>query len=288
MPATRTELGDAIRAWRDRLVPVDAGLPAGGDRRVPGLRREELALLAGISVDYLVRLEQGRVLHPSSQVLSSLSRALRLTTGERELLYRTAGVAAPLSGAVPRSVPAGIRRMISRLTDTPVAVYTAAWDPVEWNGLWVAVLGDPSTRDGRERNLIWQYFTRAARPVDSGRSIVQHAPDYVEEFEREMVADLRVAVDRYPDDRATIELVDALRETSARFAELWARYEPADRTSTKKTVVHPEFGALEFDCDVLTVEGSDLRIIVYTAEPGSATAETLGVLRRSDAAVTPR
>ena len=107
------------------MTPERAGLPGGGDRRVAGLRREELALLAGISVDYLVRLEQGRAVNPSGQVLAALSRSLQLEPSDRELMYRLAGAVPPPSGTVPREVPRGVQRMIDRMADSPVAVVTA-------------------------------------------------------------------------------------------------------------------------------------------------------------------
>ena len=152
--ASGSELGSALRAWRRRVTPVEIGLPAGGDRRTPGLRREELALLAGVSVDYLVRLEQGRARNPSAQVLAAFARALRLPPGERELLYRLAGSVPPPSGEEPRAVPRGVQLMLDRMSDSPLAVFTAAWDTVQWNRLWAELLGDPAALDARARNLI--------------------------------------------------------------------------------------------------------------------------------------
>jgi transcriptional regulator with XRE-family HTH domain len=274
--ATRTDLGSALRAWRERISPADAGLPSGGDRRVAGLRREEVALLVGISVDYLVRLEQGRAANPSAQVLGALARALRLSGGDRELLYRLAGVIAPPSGSVPREVPRGVQLMIDRMSDTPLAVFTAAWDPVQWNPLWGELLGDPARVDARTRNLIWRYFTAGASAHESR---VDRDAAHADAFEREIVADLRRAADRYPDDRAVAELVGALREANPRFAELWTRYETVPSAPSRKTVVHPELGPITLDCDVLTIEGGDLRIVLYSAAPDTREAELLGVLR---------
>src|SRR5215470_8862537 len=113
----RTELGAALRAWRDRVRPEEVGLRGGGRRRSPGLRREELASLAGISVDYLVRLEQGRATNPSPQVLAALSRALRLTIEERDHLYTIAGQAAPRRTRIPSHVPPTVQRLVDRLAD---------------------------------------------------------------------------------------------------------------------------------------------------------------------------
>lgn len=272
----RTELSSALRAWRERVTPADAGLPTGGDRRVRGLRREELALLAGISVDYLIRLEQGRAAKPSAQVLGALARALSLTAGERELLYRLAGTVAPPSGSVPHEVPRGVQLMIDRMSDTPLAVFTAAWDAVQWNPLWSELLGDPSQLEARSRNLIWRHFATAGS-VQASR--VTRDAAHTDAFEREMVSDLRRASERYPDDRAVSELISALRETNSRFAELWTRYETVPSGPSRKTVLHPELGAITLDCDVLTIEGGDLRIVLYSAAPDTPDAELLDVLR---------
>ncbi|GAB3393129.1 helix-turn-helix transcriptional regulator [Humibacter soli] len=269
-----TQLGAALRAWRDRMTPEEAGLPVGGDRRVPGLRREELALLAGISVDYLVRLEQGRARTPSAQVLAALSRALRLSGGERQLLYRLGGSTAPSSGSLPTTIPRGVQLMIDRMVDTPLAVFTAAWDTVQRNALWTALLGDPLALDGRARNLIWRHFV-----TGHTASRVEWTDRHVDAFEREMVSDLRRAADRYPDDRAISELIAALREANSRFAELWDRYETVQSVPTHKTVVHPELGPITLDCDVLTIEGSDLRIVLYSASPDTRDADLLDELR---------
>jgi len=270
-----SELAGALRAWRERLTPERAGLPGGGDRRVPGLRREELALLAGVSVDYLVRLEQGRASNPSPSVTAALASALRLSTAERGLLHQMAGLAPPSSGPVPTRIPRGVRVMIDRMADTPLAVFTAAWDPVHWNPLWAALLGDPSTRDGRARNLVWRQFSGAlARVVihDAGRE---------EAHERELVADLRRASEKYPDDRAVAELISALHGSSPRFQQLWERFESIPASSAQKTILHPEAGRLTLDCDVLTLDGSDLRIVLYSAVSGSDADRRLEQLRRS-------
>ena len=268
----RRELATALRAWRDHVTPAAAGLPVGGERRVPGLRREELAALAGLSVDYLVRLEQGRAENPSPQVVESLARALRLRDEERDALYLLAGSAAPSADVVPRAVTPGIQRMLDRLADTPVGVFTAAWDPLIWNELWAALQGDPSARPVRERNVAWRHFL-------AQDSRMRHAPEAVSEFEREMVSDLHRTVLQYPRDERLADLVRDLVERSERFATLWQRYELVPRTTSRKTVEHPVVGRITLDCDVLHVPAVDLRVIVYTAEPGSEDAARLGLLR---------
>lgn len=261
------------------MTPEQAGLPADGGRRVPGLRREELALLAGISVDYLVRLEQGRAANPSTQVSAALARALRLGASDRETLYRLAGAVPPPSGTVPREVPRGVRRMLDRMSDTPVAVFTAAWDLVQWNALWTELVGDPAAMDARARNLVWRHF---ANPPEHP-SRVRRDPDEEDVFEREMVSDLRRAVERYPDDRAVAELVGALLDAYPRFADRWVRFEAVSSASPRKTIVHPVHGPIVLDCDVLTIDGGDLRIVLYSAVPGSPEALLLEGLSSSAA-----
>src|SRR4051794_20458101 len=177
-----SEFAEVLRAWRDRVRPEEAGLPAGAGRRAPGLRREELAGLAGLSVEYVVRLEQGRARHPSPQVLGALARALRLDEEERGHLYRVAGAAVPSAGLVPTHVGPGVQRMMDRLGDVPLAVHTAAWDLLTWNPMWAALTGDPSEKTGLDRNVAWRHFTRGPRGVVFDD---QHA----EEFSADLVAD---------------------------------------------------------------------------------------------------
>ncbi|MGD0698472.1 MAG: helix-turn-helix transcriptional regulator [Trebonia sp.] len=136
MSADETSLGATIHAWRDRLTPAEVGLPAGRGRRTAGLRREELSELAGISVDYIVRLEQGRAATPSAQIVSALARALRLTRGERDHLYGLAGLRPPRDTAITDHIPPGMQRVLTRLGETPVAVFAADWRLIWWNRSW--------------------------------------------------------------------------------------------------------------------------------------------------------
>lgn len=262
-------IGSYIQAWRRRLKPADAGLPAGPSRRASGLRREELAMLASISVDYLVRLEQGRATNPSTQVLAALSRALRLTTQERDHLYAVAGQAPPRRTAMTSHVPPSVQRLADRLGDLPVAVYDPAWTIITWNAAWAGLMGDPSALTGRDRNLLWRTFTGQS-------SRVRKSGDDADEFETSAVADLRRASGSYPDDAGLRRLVDDLQQASSRFARLWAaRAVSTSNGSGSKTIVHPAVGPITLDCDVLTVAGPDLRIVVYTADPSSPDADRL-------------
>ena len=265
-----TELGACVRAWRERTTPADVGLPSGGRRRTAGLRREELATLAGLSVDYLVRLEQGRSANPSRQVVASLARALRLTEPERDHLYRLAGHIPPGPHQMPEHLTPGVQRLLDRL-DAAVSVHDPAWTILAWNPAWAALMGDPSAWSGRERNIVWRAFaglpTRLIRGDEEARA-----------FKRGTVADLRAVLGRYPQDPALRSLINDLNRIEE-FRGLWATAQVAENHSARKTIDHPEVGPLTLDCDVLTVAGSDLRVIAYTAAPGSVDAERFDLVR---------
>jgi transcriptional regulator with XRE-family HTH domain len=264
----RDELGHCIRAWRDRLDPGAAGLSAGARRRAPGLRREELASLAGLSVDYLSRLEQGRATNPSPPVLA---RALRLTDEERRHLYLVAGQAPPGAGTIDRHITPGVQRMIDRLEELPVLVYDAGWDLVAMNRLGIALVGDMSTYVGRDRNLAWRQF-------NGDHSRFRSEPEQTTKRESELVADLHAAATAYPEDERLHDLIAELRAASSRFEEMWRERPVAVRGSDRKTIDHPEVGPVTVDCDILKVQGADLRLIVYSAAPGTPDAEKLALL----------
>lgn len=210
------ELGKALRVWRDRTRPEDVGLPQRGSRRAPGLRRDEVALLAGVSVEYVIRLEQGRSKNPSSQVVDALARALRLSSAEHAHLLRLAGATPPMAGAVSQHVPPSVHRLLERLDDVPVGVFDAAWTMLSWNRLWAALLGEPEARPGRQRNLLWRMFTA---PTGEGR-IVRTAEER-EAFAASAVADIRSVSGRYPDDRELRALIADLCRVSETFRALW-------------------------------------------------------------------
>lgn len=264
-----TEFGQTVRRWRDRASPQAAGLPAGGPRRAPGLRREELALLAGISVDYVTRLEQGRAANPSEQVVEALGRALRLSSAEREHLFRSAGLVPPGRGTVPAYITPSVHRLLDRLIGTPVAVFDAAWTLLLANPLYTALMGE---WQGRERNGAWRTFLGSG-----GR--VRHTAQSRHLMEAAMVGELRAAAtSRYPADQPLRRLVAELRTNSDLFAELWNSGAVGRQEASRKTIDHPQVGPLTLDCDVLDVAGSDLHIMIYTAEPGGEDAERLGLL----------
>lgn len=266
-----TDLGRALHAWRDRIKPAEAGLPDDGVRRAPGLRREELAQLAGLSVDYIVRLEQGRATNPSSQVLSALARALRLTAAEREHLFVLAGQAFPGGGQISGHVPAGVQRLLDRLTGTPLSVYDAAWNLITWNPLWAALFGTPPPARGFARNAVWWAFVAppAGYPQAVSRTTGHRAA---------FVSDLRATSARYPKDTRLAALVDELRNQSSDFTALWDSGVVGVHEPLTKTVRHATVGELTLDCDILAALGTDLRIMAFTAADGSETAERLRLL----------
>jgi transcriptional regulator with XRE-family HTH domain len=260
-------LGAMIRIWRDRLPPSAAALPVGPARRAAGLRREELAELAGVSVDYVVRLEQGRATTPSAQVVASLARALQLSMAERDHLYRLAHLVPPADETISGHIPPGIHRVLTRLGDFAVAVFAADWQLISWNRSWAALLGDPSSTPPRLRN-----FARDRFPVGAPARLT---PWPVTELDRDatdaaVVSDLRRATGRFPDDARLAELIRVLSAGNQRFADLWAMGTVAAHRADHKTIEHPAVGPVTVDCDVLIDGDSELKIVIMTAVPGSA------------------
>jgi transcriptional regulator with XRE-family HTH domain len=264
------EFGQMLRRWRDRFAPETVGIPVGRRRRASGLRREELAGLAGISADYLTRLEQGRATAPSAQVVESLATALRLSVTEHDLLHRLAGHAPPGLGVVPTRITPSVQRLLDRLTHTPVAVFDAMWTLLVANGPYDALMGDTSTWHGLERNAIWRNL------VGPGPGAV-HTPEQRAILEAQQVSDLRLTATRYPADRTLSRLVGELAVQSPRFRELWESGDlnPPPPMSKRKIVHHPAVGRIALDCDVLLVATDDVRIMMYTAEPGTEDAVRL-------------
>lgn len=266
------EFGSTVRRWRDRIPPDAVGMSRGGRRRATGLRREELATLAGISVDYLTRLEQGRATAPSEQVVEALARALRLSDAERDHLFELAGRSAPGHGLVSTRVSPSVQRLLDRLEGVPVVVYDAAWNLVVANAPYDALMGPTAELRGNERNGVW-------RNVLGAGSRARQTPEEHDEQVAGLTADLRMTVARYPDDARLRRLVAELRAASPRFADLWETISdppPAER-SRHKIIDHPLVGPITVDCDTLIVAGDDLRIMVYTAEPGTEDAERLAL-----------
>ena len=268
----RDEFGDLLREWRERLTPADVGLAAGVRRRTPGLRREEVAQLAGISVDYLARLEQARGARPSDSVVAALARALRLTSTERDHLCHLAGVSPPGPGRISTAVRPSVLRLMDRFTDLPALLMSAQLDVLAWNPMAAALIGDFSAIVPAERNIAWQRFV-----VGGGR--VRSAPGEQDKLDRALVATLRDVVARYPHDPVPHRLVAQLRARSVEFSRLWELRQLEALHPNRKRFEHPEIGRLDLDCDSLHVPGEDQTLIVYSASEGSHEAEALALLR---------
>jgi transcriptional regulator with XRE-family HTH domain len=260
-------LGPTIRAWRDRLSPAAAGLPSGRARRATGLRREELAELAGVSVDYVVRLEQGRATTPSAQVVSALARALQLTGAERDHLFRLAQLVPPADDQISDHIPPGVHRVVARLGDAAAAVFAADWQLIWWNRTWAALLGDPSAAPPALRN-----FARDTFPVDSTGPQLSQWPMTsldADHTSASVVSDLRRATGRFPRDRRLAGLIRVLTEGNPQFAELWATGMVSAHREDRKIVEHPAVGPIIVDCDTLTDGDAELKIVILTAAPGT-------------------
>ncbi|WP_214324561.1 helix-turn-helix transcriptional regulator [Nonomuraea sediminis] len=268
----RPELADFLRRARERLLPGEVGLPSGPRRRTPGLRREEVSQLAGMSADYLMRLEQARSPQPSVQLLSALARALRLTREERDHLYLLAGHRPPAGPRAGDHVRPSLLYLLDRLTDTPAQLQSDLGDVLAQNTMAEALFGCHCTVVEPDRNIVWRWFTdpavREAYPEEEHEA---HA--------RTHVADLRAAVGRRGQDGPSAALVERLHRASAEFTVMWELHEVAVRRRTRMRVLHPVIGPMEFDYETLLAPAEDQRLLVFTPPPGSRTFEALELLR---------
>ncbi|MFI0896365.1 helix-turn-helix transcriptional regulator [Streptomyces sp. NPDC020983] len=268
----RPELADFLRRSRARLSPADVGLTGGPRRRTPGLRREEVAQLACMSVDYYTRLEQARGPRPSRQMLTTLARALRLTADERDHLFHLSGEEPPRETAGSGHVRPGLLLVLDRLHDTPAQVVSDIGDVLAQNAMSVALSGDASARPPAMRNLMRRMFTDPS-------AAELFPPEDREHLARASVANLRAVLASRPDDPRAAALVAELRAVSEDFARLWDEHHVALRRSDAKRFLHPVVGELTLDCEVLLSAGHDQQLIVYTARPGSRSYERLQLLR---------
>ncbi|NJC74160.1 helix-turn-helix domain-containing protein [Planosporangium thailandense] len=268
----RAALAAFLRVRREALQPADVGLPAGGARRrAPGLRREEVAALAAMSTDYYTRLEQQRGPQPSEQMLASLARALRLTSGERDYLFRVAGRNAPSFVSATRHVAPALLRVLDRLDDTPALILSNLGETLVQNRMAEALFGDRSRYTGLARSEIYRWFTDPSERL-------RYPESDRDRQSRAQVANLRAAYGSMGPRSRAGELVRALQKASAEFAELWERHEVAKRFSDHKTLIHPELGAIELDCQVLFTEDQSQALLVLTAPPGTESYDKLRLL----------
>lgn len=267
----RAGLADFLRRRRELLRPADAGLPSGVRRRTPGLRREEVAQLAGVSTDHYTRLEQARGSAPSESVVRALARALRCDPDERDHLYHLAGLTAPPRRAGGH-VPPGLISLASRLDDLPVCICTDLGEIVWRNDLLRALLGQDDTPPGRASNAIWRWFTVPAARL--------RLPDHLHaELTAAHVSDLRATYARRGRDADVSALVDDLLAASAEFRELWERHEVAVRRGSRKDVLHPELGLIRLCCEVLLAPEEDVSLHAFFPVDGTDATEKLELLR---------
>ncbi len=277
-------LAEFLRTRRSRLRPEDVDLPDfGGRRRVAGLRREELAQLAGVSVDYYTRLEQGRVGNPSDAVLDAVARALRLDPEEAGHLHRlartrpTRGSGARGTGrgpargsAAPQKVRPSMVRLLDAMPDVPAVVMGRRMDILAWNSAAVALLGDYGTLTPAERNIARITFLDPA-----SRTLYD---DWVG-CARENVAFLHLEAGRRPDDPRLAELIGELSVRSQEFRQWWAEHPVRDKTSGHKVFHHPLVGRMELVYDTLrSADDPDQALVTYTADPGSPSEDALRML----------
>ena len=267
----RAALAGFLRRRREALRPGDVGLPVGSRRRAPGLRREEVAALATMSVDYYTRLEQQRGPQPSEQMLASLARALRLTGDERDYLFRIAGHNAPASTRAATHVAPALLRVLDRLEDTPALILSSLGETLVQNRRAAALVGDRTGYTGLARSDIYRWFT------DPAERRIYPEGDRARQS-RALVASLRAAYGSMGPKSQAGEIVRALTKVSAEFAGLWDRHEVAKRFEDHKTLIHPELGPIELDCQALFTEDQSQALLVLTAPPRTEGYEKLQLL----------
>jgi transcriptional regulator with XRE-family HTH domain len=266
----REDLADFLRRRREALRPEDLGLPEGRRRRTAGLRREEVASLANMSTDFYARIEQRRGSRPSRETIAALSRALRLTLDERDHLFNLAGYEPPPRGIRSDHVSPPLLRILDHI-EAPAQVTSDLAVTLAQNEMAIALLGDHSVYEGPARSNFYRWFTDP--------EVREHTPaDEHELTSRTYVANLRAVHGRNREDPEASELVERLLADSAEFADLWGRHEVGVRRDTRKRFIHPTVGMLELDCQVLTAENQTERLVVFTAAPGSESAEKLQLL----------
>ncbi|WP_330183504.1 helix-turn-helix transcriptional regulator [Nocardia sp. NBC_01503] len=270
-----SDLGEFLRSRRARIQPAEAGLREYGRRRVPGLRREEVAQLAGVSVDYYIRLEQGRGRNASDAVLDAVARALRLTDSERQHLYALARPSGTHpsggTGVYQDTLRPGARLVLDAIA-APAFVLGRRMDVIAWNALGDKVSGFSSV-PAAERNQARYLFLNPLAP--------EFYPDW-EAVAVETVAFLRRDAGLHPDDPALHALVDELTERSVEFRRIWTAHPVKEKTHGAKRIRHTAAGLLEMGYESLLLPGDpDQLLVVYTAVPGSATAAALAALAES-------
>jgi transcriptional regulator with XRE-family HTH domain len=275
-----TDLGVFLRARREALHPADVGVVDHGWRRTPGLRREEVAALAGVSVDYLIRLEQGRDVNPSAAVLAALAAALRLGDRERAHLAKLAALArsrelCPESAPIADDVAPGVRHLLDELA-TPAFVVGPISDVVAWNEPWARVVGALGLLDDAPPNLARYAFTHPR-----ARAVFIDWPAAADD----QVAGLRAAKPRWGSDTAFTTLLDDLVALDE-FAARWSTHPVSEKQRGTKRLEHPEVGALAIAYEVLLLADDDQRLVVWRSDD-DATSARLATLLEDHRPVSP-
>ena len=268
----RERLADFLRARREALQPEDVGLPRGPRRRTGGLRREEVAVLSDMSIDYYNRLEQKRGPRPSEQMLSALARGLRLGLEDRDHMFHLAGYAVPHRGLRADHLNPGMMRIVDGLGDVAAQVVSGAGETLRQTPPAVALLGDQSAYTGLARSQPYRWFT------DPSSRLIYPAEDH-EEQSRQIAAYLQSAYARDGADSRAGEIVTALLARSPDFAARWRQHPvPAGRCGPIR-LIHPEVGRLDLHCQTLIDPDQSQALVVYTATPGTDSQEKLNLLR---------
>ncbi|WBU39204.1 helix-turn-helix transcriptional regulator [Homoserinibacter sp. YIM 151385] len=267
----RPQLADFLRTRREALQPEDVGIPRGPRRRADGLRREEVALLSGMSTDYYTRLEQQRGPQPSEQMLTAIARGMRLTLAERDHLFRLAGHTAPARTGGGDHIAPGLMRVLDRLQDTPAQILSPVGEILVQTPPAVALFGDASRWTGLGRATVHRWFHEpASRDV--------YPADDHELRGRIFVSELRAAAARDGERSRAAELVRSLAASSEEFRTIWAEHEVALPHGTEKRLQHPELGVMELQCQKLLDPDHGQLLLVFTATPGSESHEKLQLL----------
>lgn len=271
MGMDRSQLADFLRTRRHGLQPEDVGLPRGPRRRTDGLRREEVAVLCGMSTDYYSRLEQERGPQPSAPMLAAMARGLRLSLDERDHLFLLGGHPAPRHGGGTEHVDAGLMRIMDRLQDTPARVINGVGETLLQTPPAAALFGEEPAAGGFSRSVVWRWFT------DPASRDIYPAGDHALR-QRDFVATLRNSYARAGQGSRAAELVELLLASSGEFAAEWARHQVSQKHTQLKRFHHREVGDLELYCQTLFDVDQDQALLVFTAEPGTAHADKLGLL----------
>lgn len=266
------ELSDFLRKRREALQPEDIGLPRGRRRRTPGLRREEVAALAVMSTDYYSRLEGGRGPQPSTEMLAAIARALRLTLDERDHLYVLAGHGVPPRTTGGNHVNPGLLRIMDRLGDTPAQVMNRLGETLLQTPLDIAFEGDLTNFEGLERSAAHRWFVR------EGDRDLYADEETRANHSRVLVSMLRSVYATDGDKSQAGTLVRALLDGSEEFRRLWDVHEVGVRHVGVKRFLHPSVGELELHCQLLDDLEQQQTLLVFTAKPGSVSAERLELL----------